>query len=76
MELLICFVFILKHLSFAVLLQWWQTTGVNTVFIDLLSICLKTFEYVGKARISELSPGGTMHRLKCAPSRLNDKMSP
>ena len=64
MELLVCFVFVLKHLSFAALLHWWQTTGVNSAFLDLVAICLKTFEYVGRARILEVSPAGPQHKLK------------
>lgn len=52
-DMLICFLFVIKHLSNDQLVMWWQNcteTEIGT-FFSILDMCLLYFRYVGKKNI-------------------------
>lgn len=50
-DLLLCFIFILKNYNGAWLHMHWQETGLTPALFSILSLCLETFQYKGRARI-------------------------
>ncbi|KAG5678742.1 hypothetical protein PVAND_008388 [Polypedilum vanderplanki] len=52
-DMLICFLFTIKHLSHDHLITWWHNcTGTETAsFFQVLDLCLIVFRYVGKKNI-------------------------
>lgn len=52
-DMLICFLFVIKHLSQDHLILWWQncTESETIAFFGILDLCLVHFRYVGKKNV-------------------------
>ncbi|XP_037912923.1 dedicator of cytokinesis protein 9 isoform X4 [Hermetia illucens] len=52
-DMLLCFLFVIKHLSQDQMLAWWQNCTENEIiaFLSILDLCLVHFRYVGKKNI-------------------------
>jgi hypothetical protein len=76
--LLACFLYIVKSLKPDVLLSWFHSKGIDPTFLDLLALCVKQFEYVGRDKIAEqaASVPATAKKLKFVSNRLMFFMRP
>lgn len=79
-DMLICFLFVIKHLSNDQLVMWWQNcteTEIGT-FFSILDMCLLYFRYVGKKNIvlTELSRDLKVTTRSAKASTLPARMCP
>lgn len=53
-DLLVCFLFVIKHMSQDHMILWWQncTESETIAFFGILDLCLTHFRYVGKKNIT------------------------
>lgn len=53
-DMLVCFLFVIKHLSPDQMIMWWQncTESETISFFGILDVCLLYFRYVGKKNIN------------------------
>lgn len=53
-DLLICFLFVIKHIAPEQMIIWWQDCSEREVlaFFEVLDLCLVSFRYVGKKNIN------------------------
>lgn len=53
-DLLICFMFVLKHISADQMIIWWQDCSEREMlsFFEVLDLCLVCFRYVGKKHVN------------------------
>lgn len=73
-DMLICFLFTIKHLSQEHMLMWWHncTESETVSFFQVLEMCLVVFRYVGKKNI-QLSDGSKTpksHKASTLPARI------
>jgi hypothetical protein len=68
-DLLACFLYIIKSLKPAVLLQWLQSKSIELSFLDILLLCVRRFEYVGRDNVTRdtSAMSATAQRLKYVP---------
>lgn len=75
-DMLICFLFTVKHLSNDHMLTWWQncTASEKASFFQILEVCLVLFRYVGKKNIQLIennkSNASNKHKSSTLPARI------
>ncbi|KAL3847595.1 hypothetical protein ACJMK2_018498 [Sinanodonta woodiana] len=71
-DLLICFLYILKHLPEDILLGWFNNSSEYDIidFFSILEVCLDKFKYQGKKKIVTLSVIGDSSMLRMKASTL------
>lgn len=74
-DMLICFLFTIKHLAQEHMLMWWHncTESETASFFQVLDLCLVVFRYVGKKNIQLLVESGSKPKLNKAatlPARI------
>ncbi|KAL5004607.1 hypothetical protein ScPMuIL_018063, partial [Solemya velum] len=69
-DLLLCFLYIVKHLSEDILKGWFNNSSEFDVidFFSVLEICLQQFKYVGRKKICTLSAIGDSRKALTMPS--------
>ncbi|GFY79358.1 dedicator of cytokinesis protein 9 [Trichonephila inaurata madagascariensis] len=70
-DLLVCFLYIIKHVNEELLIGWWQHCSEYDIldFFQILELCLHQFKYMGKKNIKNQHPAMFQPKSMTLPAR-------
>nr|XP_042902706.1 dedicator of cytokinesis protein 9 isoform X1 [Parasteatoda tepidariorum] len=70
-DLLVCFLYIIKHVNEELLIGWWQHCSEYDIlyFFQILELCLHQFKYMGKKNIKSQHPSMVQPKSMTLPAR-------
>ncbi|CAL1287948.1 unnamed protein product [Larinioides sclopetarius] len=70
-DLLVCFLYIIKHVNEELLIGWWQHCSEYDIldFFQILELCLHQFKYMGKKNIKNQHPAMCQPKSMTLPAR-------
>ncbi|XP_055947475.1 dedicator of cytokinesis protein 9-like isoform X4 [Argiope bruennichi] len=70
-DLLVCFLYIIKHVNEELLIGWWQHCSEYDIldFFQILELCLHQFKYMGKKNIKNQHPAMNQPKSMTLPAR-------